>query len=121
MKSFEPFDITLTRRKNGDYYGVFPGKRAKRRFCKRDLHEYFSFPYGIDTIHLHITPRKAYSRYRAVIKPSWWSDHGIGITLYGNHETHPNFYDGTRRSVKNLLTKLEEDGYEVYVGLELDR
>ncbi len=119
MKSFEPFDITLTRRKNGDYYGVFPGERVKRRFCRRDLHFYFDFPRGKPTIHLHITPRRARTRYRVVSHPSCWG--GIAITLYGNDENYPDFYDGTRRSIKNLLTKLEEDGYEVYVGLELDR
>ena len=116
MKHFKPFDITLTRRKNGDYYG--PLHVAARRFCEEHLHLYFDFPQDAPVIHLHVTPRPAKSRYKITLTAPVIAE-DLTIVVEGEREFYPYFYEATQHYACQILEELLEDS-NVYVGLEYD-
>lgn len=120
MKSFEPFDITLERRNSGSYYGEVPGTKGKCRFCEKDLHYYFNFPQREPVIHLHVTSRKAKTRYRVASDGTLPWSRFVKILLIGDDIHVPEMYPKTRQALSKILLRLEDTGYEIYVGMEID-
>lgn len=115
MKKFEPFELTLTRGLNGDYYGAVDNKQ-RRRFCENNMHDYFDFPYNQKTIVLCINHRGSNTRYRFSLDRCWF---GIRAILRGVEYNQVGFYDSTINAISRLLERLDVN--HVYVSLEYDR